>query len=189
MAFTRKHDPAQSVAAGGDARAPAMSFSVPQQGQKVGMALQEQLVESVIGNDLSIEGDAITIRCKGSLTVNGNIQADLHSRRLQVGKDAVVSGAISADTVDVFGRVQGAILGAKVVLHTGADVEGDIMSQLLSVEEGANFDGRSRRVTDPAAIVPQLESTSKAADKSHTQQPFPMQESRPAGRSGLVSVN
>jgi cytoskeletal protein CcmA (bactofilin family) len=117
-------------------------------------------VESVIGNDLSIEGQAITIRCKGSLIVNGNIQADLHSKRLKVGKEAVINGAIAADTVNVYGRVNGAILGSKVVLHNGADVEGDIMSQLLSVEEGANFDGRSRRVKNPADIAPQLEPSS-----------------------------
>ena len=117
----------------------------------------EPILESVIGNDLSIEGDTITIRCKGSLKILGNIQADLHSKRLEVGKEAVINGAIAADTIDVFGRVQGSILGAKVVLHAGADVEGDIMSHLLSVEEGANFDGRSRRVTDVAQIAPQLE--------------------------------
>ncbi len=120
------------------------------------------VLESVIGNDLSIEGDTITIRCKGSLKILGNIQADLHSKRLEVGKEAVIHGAIAADTVNVFGRVQGAILGAKVILHAGADVEGDIVSQLLSVEEGANFDGRSRRVTNPADIAPQLERPSAA---------------------------
>ena len=117
----------------------------------------EPILESVIGNDLSIEGETITIRCKGSLKILGNIQADLHSKRLEVGKEAVINGAIAADTIDVFGCVHGSILGARVVLHAGADVEGDIISQLLSVEEGANFDGRSRRVTDPADVAPQLE--------------------------------
>lgn len=120
-------------------------------------AMPEAIVESVIGNDLSIEGETITIRCKGSLKILGNIQADLHSKRLEVGKEASISGAIAADTIDVFGRVQGSILGAKVILHAGSEVEGDIMSQLLSVEEGANFDGRSRRVTNAADIAPQLE--------------------------------
>jgi cytoskeletal protein CcmA (bactofilin family) len=113
--------------------------------------------QSVIGNDLSIEGQTITIRCKGSLKVLGNIQADLHSKQLEVGKEATIEGAIAADTVNVFGRVNGAILGAHVVLHSGAEVEGDIHSHLLSIEQGAVFDGRSRRVKDPAEIAPQLE--------------------------------
>jgi cytoskeletal protein CcmA (bactofilin family) len=113
--------------------------------------------QSVIGNDLSIEGETITIRCKGSLKVLGNIQADLHSRQLEVGKEAVIHGAVSAETIDVFGRVAGAIMGAHVVLHAGAEVEGDIHSHLLSIEQGASFDGRSRRVKDPSEIAPQLE--------------------------------
>lgn len=118
--------------------------------------------QSVIGNDLSIEGETITIRCKGSLKVLGNIQADLHSKELEVGKEAVIQGAIAAETVSVFGRVNGAIMGAHVVLHAGAEVEGDIHSHLLSIEQGASFDGRSRRVRDPSEIAPQLERMSPA---------------------------
>jgi hypothetical protein len=55
--------------------------------------------ESVIGSDLSIDGQTITIRCQGSLRVNGHIQADLHGiaidgrrgsshRRLHCGRDS-----------------------------------------------------------------------------------------------------
>lgn len=117
--------------------------------------------QSVIGSDLSIEGQTITIRCKGSLKILGNIQADLHSRELEVGKEAVIQGSIAADTVDVFGRVSGAIHGTHVVLHAGAEVEGDIHSHLLSIEQGAAFDGRSRRVVNPAEIAPQLERPSE----------------------------
>lgn len=118
--------------------------------------------QSVIGNDLSIEGQTITIRCKGSLKVLGNIQADLHSKEIEVGQEAVIEGAIAAETVDVFGRVNGAIMGTHVVLHAGAEVEGDIHSHLLSIEQGASFDGRSRRVKDPSEIAPQLERPASA---------------------------
>jgi hypothetical protein len=36
--------------------------------------------KSVIGSNLSIEGQTITIRCQGSLRVNGRIEADPQSR-------------------------------------------------------------------------------------------------------------
>ncbi len=119
--------------------------------------------ESVIGNDLTIEGQAITIRCQGSLRVNGNIQADLHSMKLTVGEEAVINGTIAAETVDVFGKVQGAILGSRVVLHESAVVEGDIHSQALAIDQGASFDGRSRKVKDPSEIAPQLTSPNRSA--------------------------
>ena len=127
--------------------------------------------DSLIGSDLSIEGQSITIRCKGSLRLNGNIQGDVHSRQLDVGREAIITGSITAEAVDVHGRVNGAILSKKVVLHATAEVEGDIAAEYLSIEQGASFDGRSRRVRDPAEIAPQTEpaaivNISKPANES-----------------------
>lgn len=113
---------------------------------------------SVIGESLTIEGQSITIRCKGALEINGNIQAELHSQRLVVGRSGKVEGTITADHVDVWGRVSGTIMGARVALHSSAEVEGDIHAQALTVLDGATFEGRSRRVTDPTAVAPKLES-------------------------------
>jgi cytoskeletal protein CcmA (bactofilin family) len=115
------------------------------------------LEESLIGSDLSVEGQSITIRCKGRLRVNGNIQADLHSRQLEVGREAIVTGSITAESVDVHGRVNGAILSNRVILHSSAEVDGDIAAEYLSIEQGASFDGRSRRVRDASEIQPQTE--------------------------------
>lgn len=112
---------------------------------------------SVIGSDLSIEGPSITMRCKGTLCVNGSIEANLHCAELLIGEQAVIVGSIAANKVAVSGRVNGAILGDSVILHATAHVEGDISSRSLSIEQGASFDGRSRKVTDPAEVAPQLE--------------------------------
>lgn len=114
---------------------------------------------SVIGESLTIEGQSITIRCDGALEINGTIEAELHSRELIVGASGKVTGTIAADAVEIFGRVNGTILGARVTLHPKADVEGDIHAKALSVAEGATFDGRSRKVTDPASIAPRLSAT------------------------------
>jgi cytoskeletal protein CcmA (bactofilin family) len=115
------------------------------------------LGESVIGKDLSIEGQGITVRCKGSLRVNGAIAADLHCVELVVGQEAVINGSIAAEKVRVFGQINGAILGANVVLHPSAHVEGDIHSQQLTIEQGATFEGRSRKVSNAEEVAPQLE--------------------------------
>lgn len=136
--------------------------------------------QSVIGSDMCIEGQTITIRCKGMLRVLGDIQADVHSKHLEVGKEANIQGSIAAETVAVFGRVSGAIQGAHVVLHSSAEVDGDIQSHLLSIEQGAAFDGRSRRVANPADIAPQLERATPPAVRASQQFPgFP--DSNPNG--------
>lgn len=166
MVFSRKSDTKPGNGAINDprldsmrgfAQAAAPVAAQPNAAASSGLA-HESEHESIIGNDLSIEGQSITIRCKGSLRVNGNIQADLHSRNLVVGEEAVINGSIAADQVDVLGRVNGAIYGAQVTLHSSSHVEGDIHSRNLSIENGASFDGRSRKVANVAEIAPQLES-------------------------------
>lgn len=119
---------------------------------------------SVIGEDLTIEGQAITIRCKGALEINGKIHAELHSQKLVVGKSGQVEGTIAADLVDIWGQVSGTIMGARVTLHPSAEVEGDIHAKSLSVADGASFEGRSRKVTDTAAIAPRLDPGSPSAN-------------------------
>jgi len=127
---------------------------------------------SVIGSDLSIEGQTITIRCQGLLTVNGDISADVHAKQLDVGREGNIVGAVAAENVEVHGKVQGAIHGARVVLHQTAEVEGDIHTQFLTIQEGASFDGRSRKVRDLAEVAPKLtRGSSQQAQVTYQQQP------------------
>ena len=122
--------------------------------------------ESVIGPDLIIEGQAITMRSKGCLRVNGSVQAELHCVELLVGQQAVITGSITATKVAVSGRVDGTIIGDSVILHSTAHVEGDIHSRFLSIEQGASFDGRSRKITESdEETAPQLSSLPTADAK------------------------
>jgi cytoskeletal protein CcmA (bactofilin family) len=152
MVFQRRHDPKTLTVVSADVTN-LPSVTSP----------QSRDAESVIGKDMSIEGQTITVRCKGSLRVNGVIAADLHCAELVVGEEAVVNGSIAADKVHVYGQVHGAILGANVCLHPSAQVEGDIHSQSLTIEQGASFDGRSRKVTNAAEIAPQLDAHDERA--------------------------
>lgn len=152
--FNRKTEPKRAEAAFLPAREPLADYaampppSIPLASAPV-PAPEE--ADSVIGSDLSIEGQSINIRCTGLLRINGSISAELYSRKLVVGHQGHVQGSINADEVNIHGRVGGAINGGRVVLHATAYVEGDIMSRSLSIEDGATFDGRSRKITDAEA--------------------------------------
>jgi cytoskeletal protein CcmA (bactofilin family) len=137
--FNRKHDQKDTVPF--QLRRPEDAVSAHQPPR---IPSQDLASASVIGSDLSIEGQAITIRCQGLLTVNGDITADVHSKQLDVGREGSVVGSVSAENVEVHGKVQGAIHGARVVLHPTADVEGDIHTQFLTIQEGASFDGSTQ---------------------------------------------
>ena len=145
MVFQRKHDPKTLTVV------PSEVTTLPPPAERPDAA-------SVIGQDMSIEGQSITVRCKGTLRVNGVITADLHCNELVVGEEAVVNGSIAADSVRILGQVHGAILGAHVTLHPTAQVDGDIHAQTLTIEQGASFDGRSRKVANAAEVAPQLDT-------------------------------
>lgn len=111
---------------------------------------------SVIGRDVSISGEKIIVVCQSRLQVDGEILGDLAGREIVVGDSGRVTGAISADIVEVRGKVDGSIKGSTVSLHPTARVNGDIVHQTLAISEGAHFDGRVRRAKDASEVKPDL---------------------------------
>jgi cytoskeletal protein CcmA (bactofilin family) len=109
---------------------------------------------SVIGPDLSIIGQRITLVCKSMLTVTGEVLGDINSSEVIVGETGRVTGIITARNIAVHGIVQGALRGESVTLHSTANIEGDIIQKNLVIAEGAKFDGRVRAVSDPSEIEP-----------------------------------
>jgi len=101
---------------------------------------------SVIGHDLSITGNMVS---KGEIQVDGEIQGDIRSNHVIVGEKALITGSISADEIVIRGKVMGSIRGKRVLLQTSSHVEGDIYHQALAIEQGAFFEGKSRRSSEP----------------------------------------
>jgi|SRR5262245_62078322 len=104
---------------------------------------------SVVGSELSIKGN---LESRGEVQVDGAIDGDVHAMRIVVGEAARITGNLLAEDVVVRGAVSGSIRGKKVTLEAASHVEGDIFHRLLAIERGAFFEGRSRRVEDPAAV-------------------------------------
>ncbi|HEY8193548.1 MAG TPA: polymer-forming cytoskeletal protein [Hyphomicrobium sp.] len=110
---------------------------------------------SVIGSDLTIAGNLI---CKGEVQVDGIVEGDIHGSNVVVGEGATITGGISADEVVVRGHVIGSVHGRRVMLQTTSQVEGDIYHQSLSIEQGAMFEGKSRRTSeDPRTLLKKAE--------------------------------
>lgn len=103
---------------------------------------------SHIGSDLTIVGNLVS---KGEVHIDGQIQGDLHAAQVTIGESARITGGIVADEVIVRGAISGSIRGRRVVLQSSSRVEGDVFHQQLGIEQGAYFEGKSRRVDDPLA--------------------------------------
>lgn len=136
---------------------------------------------SIIGNDLKIMGERITIITKGTLQVDGEVQADLRGVDVVIGVGGKVTGAVSAENVAVRGQVIGSIKAINVELLATSYVEGEIYQQTLMIEDGAHFEGRVRRPTDVADLKPNL-----TADQQSTQQmPETRQGIAPLRQAGM----
>lgn len=115
------------------------------------------LGQSVIGTDLTIVGEKITIISQNRLQIDGDVRGDVNGRQVIIGEDGSVIGTVSAENIEVRGGVRGAIKAQSVTLQPTAVVEGDIFHITLSIAEGAQFDGRVRRAKDSAELKPNLD--------------------------------
>lgn len=122
-----------------------------------------QLAPSIIGEDLSIEGNVIS---KGEIQIDGQIKGDIHCTSLVIGDTALIEGGVVADDVIVRGRVVGSIRGLRVTLQSSSHVEGDIHHQSLAIEQGAYFEGKSRRSDDPLTDAKSALKPKSALDAS-----------------------
>ena len=111
---------------------------------------------SVLGADITIIGQQLVLKTKGSLLIAGQIQGDVHGESVTVGESGSVTGTITARTIIVQGEARGALKGSQVILHATSRVDGDIVKQTLSIAEGAQFDGSVRRAKDIAEVTPDL---------------------------------
>ena len=112
---------------------------------------------SVIGNDLTILGQGITIISKGSIQLDGAIQGNLHGTNIVVGEKGKVDGLISAESVVIRGMVTGTIRAVRVALQEGAHVDGEIQHQTLTIDAKAYFDGTVRRPKNVDDLMPNLD--------------------------------
>jgi len=122
------------------------SFSAPSTGEK-----------SIIGNDLKIIGHGLKIFGRGLLQVDGEIEGDVHAAEVIVGEKGQVSGMVAGRQVVVRGKVSGVICGQTVALQASSQVDGDIHHMSFAIEQGAHFEGRSRRAKSADDLIAVVE--------------------------------
>jgi cytoskeletal protein CcmA (bactofilin family) len=103
----------------------------------------------VIGAGLTITGN---LESKGEVQVEGEVQGDVHAQHIVIGEQARITGAVIAEEIVVRGNVQGSIRGNAVTFHSTSRVEGDVFHKSLVIEQGAFFEGKSRRSEDPMSV-------------------------------------
>ncbi len=128
-------------------------------GRKAPMASTSNSTFSVLGSDLAIKGD---IKASADLHVDGNIEGDIACTSLVQGETSNVIGAIKAESARLAGTVEGSITARELVILKTAKITGDVFYDALTIEQGAQVEGRfahrdPKKSAQPAA-KPQGES-------------------------------
>jgi cytoskeletal protein CcmA (bactofilin family) len=108
--------------------------------------------KSVIGNDLKIIGQGLKIIGRGVLQVDGEIEGDVQAVEVIIGEQGKVTGMVAGEQVVVRGKVSGSVCAKHVALQASSEVQGDVHHMSFAIEQGAIFEGRSRRAADEAAL-------------------------------------
>jgi len=106
---------------------------------------------SVIGQGLVIVGN---LTSRNEVHIDGEVRGDVRGAQVLIGESARVEGNVIGEDIVIRGQVSGGVTGRKVALQASGRVEGDIHHQTLAIEQGAFFEGRSKRQDDPLAGLP-----------------------------------
>ena len=118
-------------------------------------------IETVIGKNTKIQGE---VSGTGNLRIDGEIEGELKlSGSVIVGETGMVTGNVSARSLDVSGTVHGnAQTEEGLTIHTTGQLIGDVKVNAFQIEDGGIFKGRSEM--NPRAGI-ELKLLAQAASK------------------------
>jgi len=122
-------------------------------------AVQSQGILNIIGQGTRITGDLIS---NGDFRVDGAIEGNVKvGQRLVIGGTGKILGNIEADSATVAGHIKGNLTVKNVLeLKPSAKIDGDIITNKMVIEAGAQFNGRC--TMNVAVSVPPTAATSPA---------------------------
>lgn len=110
---------------------------------------------SVFGADIKIKGD---VTASADLHIDGRVEGDVACTSLVQGESGEIVGGVTAESARLSGTVRGTINARELVVLKTARIHGDVHYDSLTIEQGAQVDGRfaPRSVADDSASVVSL---------------------------------
>jgi cytoskeletal protein CcmA (bactofilin family) len=94
---------------------------------------------SFIGREVSIEGN---VSGQGDLHIDGAVEGDIDCGILIIGASGRIKGHVNAKRATVAGTVDGTVSAETLIVEKSASITGDLSYNSLSIETGAQVDGR-----------------------------------------------
>jgi cytoskeletal protein CcmA (bactofilin family) len=118
---------------------------------------------NMIGAGTTILGDVIS---KGDIRVDGILKGSVKTEgKVVLGKEGVIEGDVACKDADISGIVKAKITVLQLLtLKTSAKLNGDIITNKLSIEPGASFTGSCSM----GAVIKDLKDAGKEDKKAKT---------------------
>lgn len=123
-------------------------------------------IPTIVTPDVHLIGNMVS---EGAVDFSGTIDGNIRCDTLTLRAQGTVKGEITANTVQIQGTVKGLIRAKNVHLQASCKVEGIIIHEQLSIEDGAFVDGkfkRSDRVSNP--VMEEADESDAATEGSST---------------------
>ena len=94
---------------------------------------------SVFGPDIRVTGN---VAASADLHIDGHVEGDVSCTALVQGESGEIVGGVTAETARLSGTVRGTINVRELVVLKSARIFGDVHYDALTIEQGAQVDGR-----------------------------------------------
>jgi cytoskeletal protein CcmA (bactofilin family) len=99
---------------------------------------------SFLGSDVTITGN---IGGDGNLHIDGRVDGDVQCGQLIIGQSGQVNGNVAAEQAKIAGSINGTVAAQTLTIESTARITGDLSYDSVSVETGAQVEGRVKRLT------------------------------------------
>ncbi len=108
-------------------------------------------IPSIISSDMNVLGNIVS---EGIVDIDGTVDGNVKADQATIRTNGKVRGDITANVVHIYGEVHGVIRASSVFLYSSCRIEGIVVHQSLSVEDGAFIDGKLKRMQDRVSTDP-----------------------------------
>ncbi len=130
--------------------------------------MSKEEINAFLGSGTHYEGK---LRFQGAVRIDGSFTGEIESEgALIIGKDATIKANIKVGEFILAGNFLGdATVKSRMVMHKTSIFQGSLHTPNLSMEEGAQLDGRIYMATPPTATNNADEHTVPAVDEPSQQ--------------------
>jgi cytoskeletal protein CcmA (bactofilin family) len=124
----------------------------------------------ISGTNQIMSGTTLTgdVVCDGNIRIDGTLKGNLVAKgKVVIGPSGIVDGEINCQNADISGTVKAKVTVSELLsLKASAKLSGDISTNKLAIEPGANFSG----ACSMGGIVKEFSKHGSASEKSEAKE-------------------